>query len=277
MYAQNIDLKRSLLRSPNLSLQYANFENGIVSYQLNAGLPPLFWGKNKKNFFTLNTSFSELQLAPTHLSERVNFKRISFIPIYRRQLENKWAFSTVLPFSFAQDEYSHLLETRGLALIGVASWTKNLNPAGSNYGVGLIFIKLAQRFFIVPNFSYQYVNPELNWAFRLGFPRIAIERIFNNFILGAFTSISFDTFLLDEKTPLSNNPQVTYINSEKTLTGFRLHFKGFHHVFIDLEAGLILNERLFLSNDKRDRISGTDFNRKGFESFFSNFILGYKF
>lgn len=275
--AQNIDLKRQLLRSPNMSVQYTNFENGLINYQINAGSPPKFWGENKKYFFVLNTSLVHAELSPTNLADRVDFNKVSVTPIFRQQLNSKWSFSTVLPFSFAQEEGSYFFNTRGLALVGVAHWTKNLSPSGSNYGVGIVMIKLAQRFLIVPNISYSYVSPNYDWAFRLGFPRVSVEKIYDKFILGGFASINFDTYLLSSNSPLSSNPEATYLNSEKSLLGLRLHFKGFHKVFVDIESGLILNERLFLSNDSRDRVPGTDFSRDGFETYFTNFVLGYKF
>ena len=275
--AQQIELKRKLLRSPNLSMQYTNYENGLLNYQINAGSPPKFWGENKKYFFVLNSSYTHTQLSPTTTPDRVDFNKFSLTPIFRQRLNDKWSFSTVLPFSFAQEEGSGFFNSRGLALVGVANWTKNLSPSGTNYGLGIVMIKLAQRFLVVPNFSYSYVSQDFNWAFRFGFPRISLEKIYSRYIIGGFASINFDTFLLNQDGPLTSAPNTTYLNSEKTLLGLRLHFKGFQNLFIDVETGLILNERLFLSDDSRDRVLGTDFSRKGFETYFTNFILGYKF
>ncbi len=275
--AQNIDLKRQLLRSPNLSVQYTNYDNGLLNYQINAGSPPKFWGLNKKYFLVLNTSLNHTELTPTHINERVDFNKVSLVPIFRMTLNSKWSFSTVLPFSFAQEEGSSFFNSRGLALVGVGSFTKTISSSGTNFGLGIVMIKLAQSFLIVPNFSYSYVSPDYHWAFRFGFPRISLEKIFERFIIGSFASINFDTFLLSPNTPLTTNLEATYLNSEKTLIGLRLHFKGFENIFLDFETGLIINEKLFLSNDQRDPVVGTDFSRKGFETLFTNFVIGYKF
>jgi hypothetical protein len=275
--AQNVDLKRSLLRTPNLSLQYINYENGLISYQVNAGLPPLFFGKDKKYFLVLNNSFSQTELAPKNTNNRIDFNKFSIVPIFRMKLNSKWSFMSVLPFSFAQEEGSSFFNNRALSLIGIAGWNKNLSPSGSNYGFGIVLIKLAEKSMIFPNFSYQHISKELNWAFRFGFPRISIEKIYDKFILGGFASINFDTFLLNKNSQITSNPLATYLNSQKILLGTRLHFKSFHKLFMDLETGIVLNERLFLSDDQRDRVPGTNFNRQGFESYFTNFNLGYKF
>lgn len=275
--AQALLKKARLLRPSAIEYQYRNLENSYNTHTLKLGTPPVFWGTDRKNFFNLSTGYSILSLRPRSSSQNINLQKISLAPFYRRKLKSDWTFLTALPFSLAREMGSSPFNSRGLSLVGILSWNKKGETFGSSYGFGLITIKLAQRVLVFPNISYQYTSKDLDWVLSLRFPRLSLDRVFYNFVVGCFVGIDFETYLLAENSKFPDINGATYFNSQRVIFGLSSHFPIFRTLHATIDSGVIINERLYLSDDSRDQLVGSSIYRSGSESFFSSLTLGLKF
>lgn len=276
-FSKDLNLVRNLLRPSNVSLQYTNLENSYNTIQFSSGLPPIFWGQDKKNFLSMNFSFSSLEFSPDNYNETFDFTKLSITPVYRLKINKDWSFSTIFPVSFAYQEGKDFLNNQALAFVGVMNFTKNLSESGSNYSVGLVAIKQALRTLVVPNFSYQYIDKDFDWVFRFGFPKISLDKVYEHWVIGTFLSLNFDSFLLNPESNLYISPEAKYFNSEKIFAGLKLNFKLREHFYLENEFGWIVTERLFISDENRDAFADSRLSRPGIESYFLNVNLGYKF
>lgn len=263
--------RRPLLGKDKFSFSVNSYGKGMTSYRVGGGIPPLFFNASKSKMLLLNGSFSQTSINFSEFGQR-EFLEFSLLPIYIHRINRTWTFRSLLPISSAYEERESALRFNSLNFVWVTEWSKTFSSSGSSFGFGFAGIFRGEQVLVFPNLSFSFLNSQQNLRFRIGFPALSLDLIRNKSILGLFLAYEFDSFYFAKASSGAD-----FLRSERLIAGVKIDFMATQHISIQMRAGQLLREDLFLADENVDRVDGGDLTRPGFEAEYLSFKMGYRF